>query len=161
MSKEKKGRTGVAASIALALASLATTVQAAPDRAGEIARGRYVVVLGGCNDCHTEAYAPQAGKVPERDWLLGSRLGYQGPWGTTYATNLRRYMQGLTADQWVQRARTIETRPPMPWFTLHALKESDLRAMHAYVRSLGPVGEPAPAFLPPGQEAKGPVVRFP
>jgi hypothetical protein len=37
----------------------------------------------------------------------------------------------------------------------------DLRAIYQYVKTLGPAGEPAPAYLPPGVEPKGPVARFP
>ena len=56
----------------------------------QIARGRYLVKLGSCNDCHTADYAPHDGKVPESQWLLGGgSLGFNGPWGTTYAPNLR------------------------------------------------------------------------
>ena len=136
--------------------------QTRPPGKPEIERGRYVVVLGGCNDCHTEGYAPKAGKVPEADWLKGSALGFRGAWGTTYPSNLRLYLARLTADQWVVQARTLQTRPPMPWFTLHDMTEADLRAMHAFVRSLpGPPGDPAPAFLPPGQMPQGPAVVYP
>jgi len=46
--------------------------------------------------------------------------------------------------------------PPMPWFALRDMAESDLRALHRYVRHLGPAGEAAPAFLPPGQPRKAP-----
>jgi hypothetical protein len=49
----------------------------------------------------------------------------------------------------------------MPWFALRDMSEADLRAFHRFVRSLGPAGEPAPAYVPPGQAANGPVVTFP
>jgi len=39
--------------------------------------------------------------------------------------------------------------------------ERDLRAVYRYVRSLGPAGEAAPAYLPPGSDPLGPVVMFP
>jgi hypothetical protein len=41
------------------------------------------------------------------------------------------------------------------------MSESDLRSLYRYVKTLQPLGDPAPAYLPPGQEAKGPVVKFP
>jgi hypothetical protein len=41
------------------------------------------------------------------------------------------------------------------------MSERDLEALWTYVHSLGPAGEPAPAALPPGVDAKGPVVSFP
>ena len=58
-------------------------------------RGRYLVVLGGCNDCHTPGYAASGGATPEAQWLLGDALGYLGPWGTTYPSNLRSYFAAL------------------------------------------------------------------
>ena len=124
-------------------------------------RGRYLVKIAGCNDCHTPGYAETGGKVPENQWLTGDQLGWRGPWGTTYAVNLRLYMRSLSEDQWVKVAKTAQTRPPMPWFALHAMTEQDLRAIYRLVRYLGPAGEPAPAFVPSGQEPKGPYVLFP
>ncbi len=49
----------------------------------------------------------------------------------------------------------------MPWYSLHAMTEPDLRAMYRFIRSLGPAGEMAPAYLPPGQPPPGPSVVFP
>ena len=144
-----------------ALALLAATSAAAQQTDPQVNRGRYLIKIGGCNDCHTAGYAPSGGKVPEKEWLLGDALGWNGPWGTTYATNLRLYMQDLTEDQWVKKARSLTARPPMPWFNVRAMSSGDLRAMYRYVRYLGPAGQPAPAYLPPGQEPKGPAVRFP
>ena len=67
-----------------------TAFSADTAKAKQIERGRYMAITGGCNDCHTAGFAPNEGKIPEKDWLLGSGpLGYSGPWGTTYATNLR------------------------------------------------------------------------
>jgi hypothetical protein len=49
----------------------------------------------------------------------------------------------------------------MPWYNVNAMTESDLRAIYKYVRSLGPAGDPAPAYLPPDKEPKPPFVQFP
>ena len=129
--------------------------------ATELARGKYIVVIGGCNDCHTVGYALSNGKVAEKDWLTGDRMGWRGPWGTTYGANLRQYMQGLTEAQWLAKAKVLETRPPMPWQNVRAMSEPDLRAMYRYIRHLGPAGDPAPAYLPPDREPPPPFVTFP
>lgn len=126
-----------------------------------IERGRYLVKIAGCNDCHTAGYAQAGGKVPEKQWLTGDQLGWRGPWGTTYPTNLRLYMQKLTEDQWVKTAKSAQFRPPMPWFALHDMTAQDLRAIYRFTKYLGSAGEPAPVFVPPGQEPKGPFVLFP
>ena len=127
----------------------------------QVERGRYLVKIGGCNDCHTAGYAPSGGKVPEAQWLTGDALGWRGPWGTTYATNLRLYMQDHSEDQWVKKAKALSARPPMPWFNVRDMSAGDLRAMYRYIRHLGPAGKPAPAFLPPGETPQGPYVQFP
>ena len=145
------------AALALLAASSALAQQTDP----QITRGRYLVKIGGCNDCHTAGYAPTGGKVPEAQWLTGDILGFNGPWGTTYPTNLRLYFQDMTEAEWLKKGRSLSTRPPMPWFNVRAMSASDLRAMYRYVRSLGPAGKPAPAYLPPDRTAPEPVVRFP
>lgn len=124
-------------------------------------RGRYLVIVAGCNDCHTAGYADAAGKVPEKDWLMGDRIGWRGPWGTTYSSNLRLAMQRLTEEQWITVARTVEFRPPMPWYILREMTDQDLRAIYRFIKSLGPAGEPAPAFVPPDQEPPKPYILFP
>jgi mono/diheme cytochrome c family protein len=126
-----------------------------------IERGRYLVKTTGCNDCHTAGYGPSAGKIAEKDWLQGDTLGWQGPWGTTYATNLRLHFSRLSEAQWLSQARTMQARPPMPWFVLRDMSDADLKAIYGYIKAAGSAGQPAPASLPPGQPAQGPVVKFP
>jgi mono/diheme cytochrome c family protein len=126
-----------------------------------VARGRYISQIGGCNDCHTPGYGPSGGKVPEAARLTGDALGWHGPWGTTYPTNLRLYFQKLSEEQWLKKAKTLMTRPPMPWFSVREMTDADLRALYRYVRHLGPAGKPAPAYLPPGATPPAPVVEFP
>ena len=132
-----------------------------PNSAGAVERGRYLVRITGCNDCHTPGYIQSGGKVPERQWLVGDQLGWQGPWGTTYPTNLRLYMQDLSQEQWIKTAKTFQPRPPMPWFNLHDMTEQDLGAIYQFIRHLRPAGSPAPAYLPPDKKPSGPVVQFP
>ncbi|HSO05622.1 MAG TPA: c-type cytochrome [Pelomicrobium sp.] len=122
-------------------------------------RGRYLVQIGACNDCHTPNYLETDGRVPEREWLTGLSTGFQGPWGTTYPPNLRLKLRDLTEAQWLERARTA-MRPPMPWFNLRDMSDDDLRALYRYVRSLPPAGQPAPAFVPPGQPVSTPFYVF-
>ncbi|HQR97693.1 MULTISPECIES: c-type cytochrome [unclassified Polaromonas] len=146
------------------LAATLCALEPAAAQAGnndEILRGRYLVETTGCNDCHTPGYAAKDGKVDEKLWLTGDAVGWAGPWGTTYATNLRLLMAGMTRQQWLVHARSMKPRPPMPWFNLRAMTDADLQAIHAYILSLGPAGAPAPASLPPGRKAAGPVVQFP
>ena len=124
-------------------------------------RGRYLAKIAGCNDCHTPAYMEKGGKIPEKDWLVGDSFGWRGPWGTTYAVNLRMYMQTLTEEEWLKKASTLEARPPMPWYALRDMSKHDLRALYQFIRYLGPAGAPAPAWVPPEKEPKPPYATFP
>jgi hypothetical protein len=48
----------------------------------------------------------------------------------------------------------------MPWFNLRDMSDDDLQAIYRYVTSLGPKGEPAPAYVPPGAVPKTPYIVF-
>jgi len=156
---------GAALLAALAASQIASAAQNAPARgkyaSDQVERGKYLVKIAGCNDCHTPGYAQTGGKVPETVWLTGDKLGWRGPWGTTYPANLRIYMASMTESQWVQRAKTMQTRPPMPWFALRDMSEADLKALYHYVRSLGTGGEAAPVYVSAGNEPGTPYVQFP
>lgn len=125
-----------------------------------IEAGRYIVQVGGCNDCHTEGYAAAMGDIPEERWLTGSIVGFRGPWGTSYPSNLRRTVQAMTEDQWVETFRTRKGLPPMPWMNVAAMAESDARAVYGYLRALGAAGDLAPAPLGPGVEPQTPWIDF-
>ncbi len=152
---------GAVVAVAQPALAVGTQAAAAGTPGDPAARGRYLVRTAGCNDCHTAGFAMSDGKVPEKDWLAGDALGWQGPWGTTYAPNLRLYFRTLDEDGWVKAAKAREFRPPMPGPSLRAMSDDDLRAIYRYVRALGPAGAPAPAYAPPGQKVAGPVVLFP
>jgi len=128
--------------------AVATTPDAEADL---VARGEYLVRVGGCNDCHTPGYAESGGLTPTSEWLQGSPLGHYGPWGTAYPTNLRLTIDKLSEQDWLTYSATLRTRPLMPDFTLRNMSEADRRAIYRFIRSLGPAGVPAPQALPPGQ----------
>lgn len=125
------------------------------------AQGRYIVAVGGCNNCHTPGFTEANGKTPESDWLAGTNVGYYGPWGTTYPPNLRLFVAGVSSeDAWVKFAHDLKTLPPMPWWVLHEMRDSDLRDMYRLIKDLGPKGQDAPPDRPPGQKPKVPYVEF-
>lgn len=41
-----------------------------------VARGRYLVTISGCNDCHTLGYLASNGTTPEGLWLTGDSFGW-------------------------------------------------------------------------------------
>ena len=128
--------------------------------ASPVEAGAYLVRVAGCHDCHTDGWLQAAGQVPRSGWLTGSAIGFRGPWGTTYPSNLRLTVQRVTEDRWVEMMRTRSQKPPMPWFNLHGMSERDLRATYRFIRTLGAPGEPVPASLPPGEPPSTPYYDF-
>jgi mono/diheme cytochrome c family protein len=162
----------MAAALAVVLSPTAVGAAHEQDRKGsaverrvsqkEIERGRYLMTVGSCNDCHTAEFAPRDGQVAEKDWLLGSGpLGFRGPWGTTYAPNLRVTVSKMTEAQWVKYANELKTRPPMPWFNLNQWKEADLKALYQYIRRLPAVGGETRAYVPPDKAPPPPYIQWP
>ena len=158
--KARHARDVVLAAAITVLAVTITLTTMAAEADPMVARGRYLVQIAGCNDCHTPDYMFKAGAVDESLWLTGSSLGWNGPWGTTYPPNLRLTAQRMTEDEWLVFA-PAPRRPPMPWFALRDMSQDDVRAIYRYLKHLGPAGQPAPAALPPGVDPKGPVFRAP
>jgi len=50
----------------LVLFSLSAPAAEAPADKKTFERGRYLIVAGGCNDCHTPGYPESNGKTPRR-----------------------------------------------------------------------------------------------
>lgn len=149
----------LAAAAAVALTGASAHAFAEPPAADRVARGRYLVQIAGCNDCHTAGYAQRDGDVPESDWLTGLPVGFKGPWGTTYAANLRIALGAMTEAQWMKVART-RRMPPMPWFALRDMSDEDLGAIYRYVRALGVSGSKMPLAVPPGTEPTTPYLNW-
>jgi len=146
------------AACAVAFTQVAPAAESAAD-IRQIERGRYLVGVGACNDCHTPGFNEAAGRIPHNQWLVGSDVGFQGPWGTSYPVNLRLYVQTLSEAQWLARVRQ-PMRPPMPWFNLRDMTDADLIAIYRFIRALGPAGEPAPTAAAPGVPVKTPYFDF-
>lgn len=122
--------------------------------------GRYLITIGGCNDCHTAGYLEVDGNLPESEWLTGVPIGFRGPWGTSYASNLRLVVQDMPEEAFVQMARTRKALPPMPWPSLNRMSDDDLRAIYRFIHSLGAKGEPMPRPVGPDQEPATPYFDF-
>src|SRR2546423_2048504 len=145
----------------LAAGSAPNAVAQVASTAAGLERGRYMVLTGHCNNCHTAAYVPAAGKIPEEKWLMGNPIGWRSKQGTAYGTNLRLFVKDLSEDDWIRIVREGRPRAPMPWWSLRETGDDDLRAMFRYIRSLQPLGEPAPAFLPADQVPPRPYQQLP
>ncbi len=131
------------------------------ERSPDVERGRYVVEIMGCNDCHTPDYMGGGDSLKEEDWLIGGALGFHGSWGTAYPSNLRLILNDMSEDDWLILAREMRRSSPMSWVRLPKVSDHDLRAIYRFVRYLGPKGTPAPARLPAGVIPTTDFIEFP
>jgi mono/diheme cytochrome c family protein len=137
--------------------------------ADPVARGEYLSVIGGCNDCHTPGTFYGAPDMARK--LSGSEIGWQGPWGTSYARNLTPDVEtgigSWTEEQIIAAVRTgtrpdgSRIQPPMPWPNYARLTDEDAQALAQYLKSIPAVKHMSPATLPPGQKAKTPTIPIP
>jgi mono/diheme cytochrome c family protein len=134
----------------------------------QVERGRYLVQIAGCSDCHTPGHF--LGKPDLARFLGGSDVGFEIPGvGIVYGPNLTPDdATGLgkwSADQIVTAIRTGATPegrglvPVMPWPNLSALTDDDAYAIAAYLKSLDPVVNDVPGPVPPGEPAPSFVMR--
>ncbi|MAQ39051.1 MULTISPECIES: c-type cytochrome [Thioclava] len=144
----------------LILAALGALASSSAVVAQEVSveRGKLVSITSGCHDCHTAGYNESGGKIDPEAALKGVPLGWQGPWGTTYAVNLRLEIKDMDEDGFVEYAKTFDAKPPMPFYNVHAMPESDLRSLYQYIKSLGDPGDPMPEALPPGEAPTTPYI---
>ncbi|MEP7027950.1 MAG: c-type cytochrome [Candidatus Eisenbacteria bacterium] len=178
------GGTLVVLAAALGLMSLASCTAKAPEGGStsgtaatnaamtpeqKIERGRYLMTIGSCNDCHTPGFLYNA---PDSSRLLsGSDIGWVGPWGTSHAANLTPDMEtGIgkwTEDDIVRAFRTgvkqdgSPVMPPMPWMNLAHMKDDDAYAIAAYLKSIPPVTHKVMATSPPGTKPGAHDIVFP
>lgn len=147
-------------SVGLVLLALGSTAAIGQEAEVSAERGAHVAVIGGCHDCHTAGYAANNGELDPNVALKGDVVGFHGPWGTTYPSNLRITAAGKSEDEWVEFLKTFQARPPMPWFNVHQFAEADMRSLHQYILSLGEPGDPAPEFVPPDGTPTNPYIVF-
>lgn len=85
---------------------------------------------------------------------------WAGPWGISFAANLTpdqdTGLGGWTAELFIATMRTGKhfgvarpLLPPMPWFSLAALTDRDLKAVFAYLKSVKPIRNEVPQPRPP------------
>lgn len=133
---------------------------ALPQSDESIERGLQVSITSGCHDCHTEGYSESQGQIDPANALTGSSIGWRGPWGTTYATNLRYRVQLTSERGFVAMLKSMTTRPPMPWYNVRALDESDMISLYRYIKSLGPSRDYVVYALPPDEEPTTPYIQL-
>lgn len=162
---------GLAAAVAVMLAAASGQAQ---QRAGGAAagatleRGRYLVNITGCHDCHSPksqgmtpdparllSGRPSTTKMPSKaDGEIHASLdftAFYGPWGQTVASNLTPDMatglpgRGYNEKTFMQTMRTgkkpngTAVQPPMPVEVYQNLSDDDLRSIWMYLQTLKPI----------------------
>jgi mono/diheme cytochrome c family protein len=154
-----------------------------------VARGEYLVTIGGCDDCHSPKVfsekgepsvdptkrlsgTPASAPIPKYDASLTAPGKFAlvtqdlqmwfGPWGASFPRNLTpdstSGLGGWTEETFMRAMRTgkhmgVEAgrpiMPPMPWYTLKAMTDEDLKSVYAYLRTIKPINNMAPEYMPP------------
>jgi mono/diheme cytochrome c family protein len=154
------------ASITIAVAGVAAIAAAATllPRAhaeSQIDRGKYLVVLAGCNDCHTPGFF--LGKPDMARYLGGSDVGFEIPGlgvfnGRNITPDKETGIGGWTDEQ-VATAITTGKRPDgrqlapiMNYASFSYLTKEDVAAIVAYLRSVPAVNNQVAGPFKPGDK---------
>ncbi len=149
---------------AVHIAFLAASVVTFPSYAADdtqIARGKYLVTISGCNDCHTPGYF--LGNPDMSKFLGGSDVGFEIPGlGVFVGPNITPDKetgigswtpeQIITAMQTGQRPDGRILAPIMPWHALAQLTADDAMAIATFLQSVKPVSNKVPGPFKPGDK---------
>jgi mono/diheme cytochrome c family protein len=116
-------------------------------------RGKYLVTLGSCTDCHTPGYF--FGKPDMTRYLAGSEVGFEIPGlGVFHGPNLTSDKetglgnwtteQVVTAIQAGKRPDGRVLAPIMPWKAFANLTREDATAIAVFLKSLPPIKNKVP-----------------
>ena len=164
--KRKLPAKATARTIAFALMAFAIVLGSDQARAQatapeQIARGKYLVEFGGCNDCHTPGYF--LGKPDMSRYLGGSNVGFEIPKVGVFAgpnlTPDKETGLGNWTKEQIIAAVQIGVRPDgrilapiMPWQAFAKLTKTDVGAIADYLRSLPPVRNKVPGPFGPDEK---------
>jgi mono/diheme cytochrome c family protein len=152
----------VFASAAFAVFVLAVVGNWRAEAAGreQVLRGKYLVTLGLCTDCHTPGYF--FGKPDMGRYLGGSEVGFDIPGlGVFHGPNLTPDDEtglGRWSVDDIVRAIQTGTRPDgrvlapiMPWHAFAELTKQDAQAIAAFLKSLPAVSNKVPGPFGPAE----------
>lgn len=131
-----------------------TTAVPAPDVSDPVKRGRFLVSLIGCADCHTPI---DNHHVPIQGMDFSGGQVFQTPWGMAASANLTPDPSGIPyydeamfiKTMRTGAARARELNKTMPWSVLRNLTDEDLAGIFAYLKTLKPVGHRVDNTEPP------------
>lgn len=156
------------AACAAIVAILPLQAGAAGNQDKQLERGKYLVGIAGCMDCHTPGYF--LGKPDMKRFLGGSEVGFELPeLGTFYGPNLTpdketglgtwSTEQIVTALQTGMRPDGRQLAPIMPWRAFSKLTHGDVLAIAKYLQSLPAVHNKVPGPFGPHEKATSFVMK--
>ncbi len=127
----------------------------------QVERGKYLVSISGCNDCHTAGHF--FGRPDMAKALGGSDVGFSIPGlGVFVGPNLTSDKEtglGKWSAQQIVAAITTGERPDkrilapaMPWRGFANLTKPDALAIAVYLKSLPPISNKVPGPFGPGEQ---------
>src|SRR5690242_16507609 len=157
-----EGQMRIIAKLASAAIVAALGVASFQARAGDAARGKYLVTIMGCNDCHTPGYF--FGKPDMARFLGGSEVGFEIPGlGIFHGPNLTPDKEtglGGWTDAQVVAAITTGKRPDgrelapiMPWHAFANPTKEEVGGIVAFLRTIPAVKNKGPGPSGPKEES--------
>jgi len=182
----KKSMTGTSVLLAFPLVAVASVAlvgaQATAAQDSMVERGKYLVGITGCHDCHSPKLEgmkpdparilsgrPSTTKVPSKGdgevHASEDLTAWTGGWGQSVASNLTpdpatglgmRYSEA----KFIQTMRTgkkpegVQLLPPMPVDVYVNMKDDDLKAIYAYLKTIKPIRNAVRAGLAPPAPTK-------
>jgi mono/diheme cytochrome c family protein len=146
-------------------AAFAETAAERPVTPDDVARGKYLVTIMSCTDCHTPGHF--FGKPDMTKYLAGSDVGFAVPGlGYFYGPNLTPDDEtGLGKWSMAEIVTSMRTgvrpdgrvlAPVMPWMAFANLTDDDAFAIAAYLKSMPPLSHKAPPPTGWGETPPGP-----
>ncbi len=144
------------------LAALAAVTLSFPARAddAQLARGKYLVTIAGCNDCHTPGYF--FGKPDMERFLGGSDVAFEIPGlgafaGRNITPDPETGIGKWSTEEIVHALQTGERpdgrmlAPIMPWHAFANFTQDDVTAIAAFLQSVPAVSHQVPGPFGPGE----------
>jgi len=146
--------------VAVALTFLVLPLRRADAGDSEAARGKYLVSINGCTDCHTPGHF--FGKPDQNRYLGGSDVGFAIPGlgvfvGPNLTSDKETGLGNWTTAQIVTAlisGKLPDGRvlaPSMPWREYANMTAADAQAVAVFLQSLPPVQHQVPGPFGPGQ----------
>ncbi|MGB5949238.1 MAG: c-type cytochrome [Parvibaculum sp.] len=143
------------------------TPQSRPDPKDEVAYGKYLAFAGSCFECHTkrnergepvgtpfaggnEFPIPGGGVARSANITPDEETGIGG-WSREAFIARFRNMSPESADKITPGPQDVDTE--MPWTAYSGMKDEDLGAIYAYLRTVAPAKGKIDTFSPPAEEA--------